>query len=94
MYEYNAGTTGYRDGRSLSCFLRDENGKLLAGLDGFSRGGYARIEYLWVEESLRGRGLGSRLLAAAEREAFARGCETRRRYSRVPGTGPLPEARV
>jgi GNAT superfamily N-acetyltransferase len=76
MYEYNSHRTGYRDGRSLCCFLRDESGRLVAGLDGFTWGGYARIEYLWVDESLRGRGLGRRLLAAAEREAAARGCET------------------
>ena len=76
MYEYNSHRTGYRDGRSLCCFLHDESGRLVAGLDGFSWGGYARIEYLWVDESLRGRGLGSRLLAAAELEAAARGCET------------------
>ena len=76
LYEYNAERTGYRDGRSLSCFLRDEDGRLVAGLDGFTWGGYARIESLWVDEALRGRGLGRRLLAEAEREAVARGCVT------------------
>ena len=76
LYEYNAGQTGFRDGRSLSCFLRDEDGRLVAGVDGFTWGGYARIEYLWVDETLRGKGLGRRLIAAAEREATARGCKT------------------
>ena len=74
--DYNARQTGFRDGRFLSCFLRDKGGRLVAGLDGFTWGGYARIEYLWVDETLRGQGLGRRLVAAAEREATARGCET------------------
>jgi GNAT superfamily N-acetyltransferase len=76
LYDYNARQTGFRDGRFLSCFLRDKGGRLVAGLDGFTWGGYARIEYLWVDETLRGQGLGRRLVAAAEREATARGCET------------------
>jgi GNAT superfamily N-acetyltransferase len=76
LLEFNYHATGYRDGRSLSCFLRDDDGTLLAGIDGFTWGGYARIDYLWVSESYRGTGLGSRLLAAAEVEARARGCAT------------------
>jgi GNAT superfamily N-acetyltransferase len=74
LFEFNFATTGYRDGRSLSCFLYDD--QLVAGIDGFTWGGYARIEVLWVAESHRGEGLGSRLLAAAEDEARDRGCST------------------
>jgi GNAT superfamily N-acetyltransferase len=75
IHEFNVAATGYRDGRALSCFLYDA-GALVAGIDGFSWGGYARVEYLWVAEAHRGRGLGSRLLAAAEDEARRRGCGT------------------
>ena len=47
---FNVATTGYDDGRSLSCFLRDDDGELYAGLDGYTWGGYAMIEWLWVAE--------------------------------------------
>jgi GNAT superfamily N-acetyltransferase len=76
IHEFNYDATGYRDGLSLSCFLRDDDRALVAGIDGFTWGGYARVEYLWVTEALRGQGLGSRLLAAAEEEARRRGCGT------------------
>jgi ribosomal protein S18 acetylase RimI-like enzyme len=74
VHEYNFDTTGYRDGRSLSCFLRDAEGRLFAGIDGFTWGGYAKIEYLWVNSARRGEEIGRRLLTAAEDEARARGC--------------------
>ena len=71
---FNIAVTGYDDGRSLSCFLRHDDGEMYAGLDGFTWGGYAMIEWLWVAEPARGSGLGRRLVLAAEREAAARGC--------------------
>src|SRR5688500_584172 len=76
VHTYNQEATGYRDGASLSCFLRDHDGTLVAGIDGFTWGGYARIEYLWVEASRRNGGLGRRLVFAAEDEARRRGCVT------------------
>jgi GNAT superfamily N-acetyltransferase len=76
VHEYNFETTGYRDSASLSCFLRDGDGRLVAGIDGFTWGGYARVDYLWVEESYRNQGLGQRLVHAAEEEARRRGCVT------------------
>jgi GNAT superfamily N-acetyltransferase len=76
LHDFNFRTTGYRDGRALSCFMRDADGTLIAGIDGFTWGGYARVDILWVDESRRGWGLGRALLAAAEAEARARGCRT------------------
>jgi GNAT superfamily N-acetyltransferase len=72
---FNVEATGYDDGRHLVYLARGADGELLAGLAGHSWGGIAEVRLLWVHESLRHRGLGSRLLAAAEREARARGCD-------------------
>jgi GNAT superfamily N-acetyltransferase len=76
VHAYNEQTTGFHDGLALSCFVRDHDGRLIAGIDGFSWGGYARIDYLWVEEAHRHLGYGRQLLEAAEEEARRRGCVT------------------
>ena len=45
-----------------------------AGIDGFTWGGYAKIEWLWVHEDHRRAGLGRRLMEQAELESARRGC--------------------
>ena len=72
--EHNADVTGHRDGRMLTIFLRDDRGAIRAGLSGHTWGGCAEVKLLWVREAERRSGIGSRLLAAAEREARERGC--------------------
>ncbi len=47
---------------------------LCGGLIGYNAWGWLYIERLWVTETRRGAGLGSRLIAAAEAEAVRRGC--------------------
>ena len=59
--------------RELAIFVRD-GGKIVAGISGWTWGDCCELQSLWVEPSLSGRWLGSRLLAAAETEAAARGC--------------------
>jgi GNAT superfamily N-acetyltransferase len=72
---YNVAATGYDDYRPLAIFVRDSEGAIIAGLTGFTWGGTLKIEFFWVHDDLRGQGYGSRLIAAAEREAVARGCQ-------------------
>ncbi len=74
LHSFNVESTGFRDARDLSCLVHDPAGTLVAGIDGFTWGGYAQVEVLWVSEPLRGTGLGRRLLEAAEAEARNRGC--------------------
>ncbi len=74
LVAFNIATTGYDEYRSMSCFLRNDEGELEAGIDGFSWGGYAMIEWLWVTTSIRGRGHGTSLMRAFETEAQKRGC--------------------
>lgn len=72
---FNRDATGHRDDRDLAAFVRDESGAMIAGLTGFTWGGYAKVEYLWIAGPHRRAGLGRRLLTAAEDEARARGCD-------------------
>jgi GNAT superfamily N-acetyltransferase len=74
LYEYNSGATGIRDGEWLAIFAKDERGRIVAGICGNTWGGVCEIRQLWVEESRRRQGLGTRLLDAAEREARRREC--------------------
>jgi GNAT superfamily N-acetyltransferase len=75
LYDYNVEQTGLDDGKWLSIFVRDEKGEIMAGLHGWTWCGACRVQTLWVHKDLRHQGFGRRLLAAAEQEARARGCE-------------------
>lgn len=48
--------------------------EVLAGLYGWTWGRCGFIDLLWVDEQYRGRGLGDRVMDAAEAEMAARGC--------------------
>ena len=72
--EFNFTSTGIRDARGLVILLRDADRTIYAGLSGHTWGGVAEIRFLWVDESKRRTGIGSRLLRAADDEARARGC--------------------
>jgi len=74
VYEHNAGVTGIADGQLLAFLVRDDSGRIVAGICGNTWGGGCEIRQFWVEESQRRRGLGTRLLRAAEQEASRRGC--------------------
>jgi GNAT superfamily N-acetyltransferase len=55
-------------------FLRDIDGEVLGGAFGNLWGDWLFVETLWVDRQLRGRGHATKLMAAAEQHASARGC--------------------
>jgi GNAT superfamily N-acetyltransferase len=64
---------GLGDEVELAIFVR-EDGRIVAGISGWTWGDCCELQSLWVEPGHSGRWLGSRLLAAAEAEAASRGC--------------------
>jgi GNAT superfamily N-acetyltransferase len=66
----NFAKTGISEWHPVNFFLKNPRGEWLGGLTGYLWGGWLHVNFLWVTESLRGQGHGSRLIDAAE--AFAR----------------------
>lgn len=65
---WNMDVTGDRDYRPVAIFLRDDAGEIRGGVTGGVWGGWLHVVGLWVDEPLRGQGLGRDLLLAAEAE--------------------------
>jgi ribosomal protein S18 acetylase RimI-like enzyme len=70
---WNMDVTGDRDYRPVAIFLRDDAGEVRGGVTGGVWGGWLHVVGLWVDEPLRGLGLGRDLILAAEAEARAIG---------------------
>jgi len=63
-----------RDVRALSVIARDSASNVVGALLGRTVWGWLQVKELWVDESHRRKGIGRRLMAAAEQVAIERGC--------------------
>ena len=61
--------------KPLAVFVR-ESETVVAGLAGETYSGWLFIKYLWVSDGLRGRGIGRKLMEAAEARALERGAHS------------------
>jgi GNAT superfamily N-acetyltransferase len=74
LRHFNYGAVGeYPEQQYIRIDARDGNDRLLGGIRGFVFLYWLNVEVLFVEEDMRGAGLGSQLLAEAERQAIALG---------------------
>jgi len=65
---------GVGDDEEFGIFLRDDDGRVVAGISGITWGGCCELQAMWVDEPLRHRGLARALMAGAEAEARRRRC--------------------
>jgi GNAT superfamily N-acetyltransferase len=84
--------------RPLDLFVVDDEGRVQAGLVGelqwvWTGQGVLHIDRLWVDESLRGQGYGSRLLGQAEEAAKEAGCTSASLFTYSFQARPFYEAR-
>lgn len=59
----------------LAFTLEDEAGNTIAGAAGRTFGDWLLLDTLWVDDSLRGQGIGEQLLEQMEKKAIERGCK-------------------
>jgi GNAT superfamily N-acetyltransferase len=62
------------DPKPVAILIKDEAGQVTGGLWGRTVYGWLYVDYLVVPDSMRGRGLGSKILLAAEQVARDHGC--------------------
>jgi GNAT superfamily N-acetyltransferase len=75
LYEFNVQATGHSDGELYGIFLRDQNGAVIGGADGWTWGATCYVRHLYLPEAMRGQGLGTKLMDLIEQQALARRCE-------------------
>jgi GNAT superfamily N-acetyltransferase len=71
---YNSQHVGPEGWESVEFYALDDREGLCGGLIGHTHWGWLFINQLWVHEQQRQRGIGRRLLVAAEALARSRGC--------------------
>ena len=66
---FNRAQTGNETPRPVAYYLRDEDGKIVGGVQGSLWGRSMHIDALWVDDVYRGQRFGSRLMKAIEEYA-------------------------
>lgn len=76
LVNYNITRAQADEGQSLAIFVKDDDGRLLAGVYGWLWGQCMEVDNLWVTERLRGQGIGRELMRKLEEAARSRGGKT------------------
>ncbi len=70
---FNREQTGNEGPRPVACFLRNEEGEIVGGVQANLWGRSAHVDALWVDERHRGQGHGEQLMTAIENYAATHG---------------------
>lgn len=74
LSDFNDSDVGPAAHVPIAVFVRDKKSVLMGGISGYTAWGWLYMQWLWVDEAMRGQRLAGRMLEAAEREAAERGC--------------------
>lgn len=72
--EYNWARWEVKERMPIAAQIKDEKGEVIAAAAGRTFGNWLQINTLWVSDTQRGKGLGSKLLMAMENAGQQRGC--------------------
>lgn len=75
LLSYNLEHLEDKNPKDLGIYLKDETGKIIAGLIGNTHGNWLTVKFLWVSVDLRENNIGSKILQQAEKTAIERGCK-------------------
>ncbi len=73
LVAYNTAKAGKSRWKRFAVSVRDDAGAIRGGVVGYTMWNWCFIELLWLDEALRGTGLGTELMAKAEAVATKRG---------------------
>ena len=74
LNQFNNESVGEDGHAPLNIVEYDEMGNVIGGILGGTYWGWMYVDILWVHEKHRRKGIGSKLLCEAEKEAVSRGC--------------------
>ncbi len=73
---YNRSQANPDEATGLAVFLRGEAGEMMGGISGYLWGTVLEIDFLWIDDTLRGQGVGKRLVLMLEEAARERNART------------------
>ncbi|TPG63119.1 GNAT family N-acetyltransferase [Ewingella americana] len=74
LRDYNSKFIETGSRKPLGIFCRNDAGVMIGGLIASRKGLWLCIDYLWVSDDARGKGLGGIMIKKAEQEAVKMGC--------------------
>ena len=74
IIDYNSPFFGSNPSQPFTNYIKNLKSEVIAGLTGFYKGKYVRIDLFWVHNELRHQGLGKKLILELEEFSKAKGC--------------------
>ncbi|KTD46196.1 GNAT family N-acetyltransferase [Legionella quateirensis] len=74
IIDFNSPYFGSKPSQPFNIYIIDSRSDVIAGLTGFYKGKYARVDLFWVHEHFRNQGLGKKLFFKLEQFSKMKGC--------------------